>query len=66
MKIVFFSSMPKQSTGIQVLNITLSHAHKGVISDVILHKLIFSLVTSSPGGSFMSDEVKNIQERNAT
>ena len=41
-------SMPKQLTGIPVQKITLSHAHKCVISDFIRHKLIFSVVTSSP------------------
>ena len=57
--------MPKQFTGIPVQKITLSHAHKCVISDVIRHKLIFSVVTSSPGGSCMSQQVETIQERNA-
>ena len=41
MKMVIFLSMPKQCTGIPVLTITLSHAHKCMISDVIQHKLIF-------------------------
>ena len=50
----FFLSMPKQFTGIPVQKITLSQAHKCVISDVIRHKLIFSVVTSSSGGSCMS------------
>ena len=45
--------------------ITLSHAHKSMISDVIQHKLIFSVVSSSPGGSCMSHQVETIQERNA-
>ena len=45
--------------------ITLSHAHKCVVSDVIRHKSIFSLVMSSSGGSCMLDQVKIIQERNA-
>ena len=60
----FFLSMPKQCTGIPVLKITLSHAHKCMISDVIQHKSIFSLVMSSPGGSCMSDQVKIIQKHN--
>ena len=65
MKIVlFFLSMPKQCTGIPALKITL--AHKCMISDVIWHKSIFSLVTSSPGGSYMSDQVNIILEHNAT
>ena len=62
----FFLSLPKQCTGIPVLKITLSHAHKCMISDVIQHKSsIFPLVMSSPGGSCMSDQVKIIQKRNA-
>ena len=65
MKTVIFLSMPKQLTGIPVQKITLSHAHKCVISDVIWHKLIFSVVTSSSGGSCMSQQVETIQERNA-
>ena len=60
MKIVFFFlfffSMPKQCAGIPAQKITL--AHKCMVSDVIWHKSIFSLVTSSPGGSHMSDQVK--------
>ena len=59
----FFLSMPKQCTGIPALKITL--AHKCMISDVIWHKSIFSLVRSSPGGSYMSDQVKIILEHNA-
>ena len=58
--------MPKQLTGIPVQKITLSHAHKCVISDVIRHKLIFFVVTSSPGGSCMSHQVETIQECNAS
>ena len=58
MKIVFLS-MPKQCTGIPVLKITLSHAHKCMISDAIRHKSIFSLDMSFPGGSCMSDSGKN-------
>ena len=65
MKTDFFLSMPKQCTGIPVQKITLSHAHKCVISDVIRHKLIFSALPSSPGGSCMSHQVGTIQERNA-
>ena len=67
MKIVsfLFLSLPKQCTGIPVLKITLSRVHKCMISDVIQHKSIFSLVMSSPGGSCMSDQVKIIQEHNA-
>ena len=38
---------------------------KCMISDVIWHKSIFSLVMSSPGGSCMSVQVKIILERNA-
>ena len=60
---LFFLSMPKQCTGIPALKITL--AHKCMISDVIWHKSIFSLVTSSPGGSYMSDQVKINLEHNA-
>ena len=60
----FFLSMPKQCTGIPVQKITMPHAHKCVISDVIRHNLIFSVVTSSPGGSCMSHQVETIQERN--
>ena len=64
MKIVgIFLSMPKQCTGIPALKITL--AHKCIISDVIWHTSVFSLVTSSPGGSYMSDQVKIILEHNA-
>ena len=59
----FFLSMPNQCTGIPALKITL--AHKCMISDVIWHKSIFSLVRSSPGGSYMSDQVKIILEHNA-
>ena len=59
MKIVFFLffflSMPKQCTGIPALKKTLGH--KCMISDVIWHKSILSLVMSSPGGSYMSDQV---------
>ena len=55
--------MPKQCTGIPALKVTL--AHKCMISDVIWHKSIFSLVRSSPGGSYMSDQVKIILEHNA-
>ena len=51
MKIVVFLSMLKQCTGIPALKITL--AHKCMISDVIWHKSIFSLVMSSPGGRFL-------------
>ena len=58
----FFLSMPNQCTGIPALKITL--AHKCMISDVIWHKSIFSLVRSSPGGSYMSDQVKIILEHN--
>ena len=61
--VVFFLSMPKQCTGIPALKITL--AHKCMISDVIWHKSIFSLVTSSPGGPYMSDQVKIVLEHNA-
>ena len=61
----FFLSMPKQCTGIPVLKITLSHAHKCMISDVIQHTAIFSLVMSSPGGSCMSDQVIIIEEHYA-
>ena len=57
--------MPKQCTGILVQKITLSHAHKCAISDVIWHKLIFSVVMSPPGGSCMLHQVETIQERNA-
>ena len=66
MKIVFFCfflSIPKQCTGIPALKIT--SALKCMISEVIWHKSIFSFVTSSPGGSCMSDQVKIILERNA-
>ena len=56
----FFLSMPNQCTGIPALKITL--AHKCIISDGIWHKSIFSLVRSSPGGSYMSDQVKIILE----
>ena len=56
--------MPKQCTGIPVQKITLSHAHKCVISDAFRYKLIFSVDTSSPGGSCMSHQVETIQERN--
>ena len=53
MKIVsFFCLCPNN-----VLKISLSHAHKCMVSDVIQHKSIFSLVMSSPGGSCMSDQV---------
>ena len=55
--------MPNQCTGIPALKITL--AHKCMISDVIWHKSIFSLDRSSPGGSYMSDQVKIILEHNA-
>ena len=48
--------MPKQCAGIPALKITL--AQKCMVSDVIWHKSIFSLVTSSPGCSHMSDQVK--------
>ena len=65
MKTVIFLSMPKQFTGIPVKTITLSDAHKCVISDVIRHKLIFSVVTSSPGGSCMSQQLETNQECNA-
>ena len=65
MKTVIFLSMPKRCTGIPVQKITLSHAHKSMISDVFRHKLIFSVVMSSPGGSCMSHQVETIQERNA-
>ena len=61
----FFLSMPKQCTGIPVPKITLSHAHKCVISDVIRDLLIFSVVTGSPGGPCISHQVETIQERNA-
>ena len=61
----FMISKPKQCTGIPVQKITLSHAHKCVISNVIRHKLIFSVVTSSPGGSSMSHKVETIPECNA-
>ena len=61
--VVFFLSMPKHCTGILALKVTL--ANKCMISDVIWHKSIFSLVTSSPGGSYMSDQVKIILEHNA-
>ena len=59
----FFLSMPNQCTGIPALKITL--VHKCMISDVIWHKSIFSLVRSSPGGSYMSDQVKIVLELNA-
>ena len=58
----FFLSMPKQCTGIPALKITLAHKY---FSDVIWHKSIFSLVRSSPRGSYMSDQVKIILEHNA-
>ena len=61
MKIVLFFflffSMPKQCAGIPALKITL--AHKCMVSDVIWHKSIFSLVTSSPGGSHNVGSGKN-------
>ena len=58
--VVLFLSMPKQCTGIPVLIITLSHAHKCVTSDVIRHMSIFSLVMGFPGGSCMSDPGKKL------
>ena len=61
--VVCFFSMPKQCSGIPALKITL--AHKCMISDVIWHKSIFSLDTNSPGGSYMSDQVKIILKHNA-
>ena len=60
----FFLSTPKQCTGIPALK-KKTLAHKCMISYVIWHKSIFFLVTSSPGGSYMSDQVKIILEYNA-
>ena len=50
---MFFSFVYFLCVGIPILKIVLSHAHKWVTSDVILSKLFFSLVMSSPGGSGM-------------
>ena len=39
---VVFLFVPKQCTEIPVQKLTLSHAHKHLISDVIRHKSIFA------------------------
>ena len=53
LRIRVFSFVYFLSVGIPILKIVLSHTRKSVTSDIILKKIFFSLVMSSPGGPGM-------------